>query len=313
TSREFIHHLQEIDRVLFKVLFEGYERWEGLKNLGLSDSTYFIITADHGGFPIQAKSELIQDLKKLPLRMKNKQASQKVLKQCNLLVAYTDGFANLYVRNPSTKNWKDKVDYSQIIAYPTSNGAINLIKLLLKIPTVSHLFIMNRELKSPTYQVFTRDGASQIQRKIENKKTLISYQVLSGNDPFDYSGKPKIDQLIGGAYHPFDEWFRVLSDTNYPVMLDQIPRIFDCETGGDILMMGKEGYSFSKQRKKGTHDTGTAICTRVPLIIAGPSIKHITIPIARTVDIVPTLLYLLNKTTNFSQFDGRILTEIIKS
>ncbi|HUY00271.1 MAG TPA: alkaline phosphatase family protein [Candidatus Deferrimicrobium sp.] len=312
TSPEFIQHLVEIDQMLFRILFEGYKGWEGLNKLGLSESSYFIITADHGGFPVRMKSELIKDLKLLPLQIKHKQASLQSLNKCDLLIAYTDGFGILYVKNPLTKNWQDKVEYPQLLAYPTPNNSVNLINYLLKIPTISHVFVKRKDLSSLSYMVFSSEGTSQIQRKIADHARLISYQVLSDKDPLGYLNNPKMDNLIDGAFHSFTEWSAVLPETNYPTLVDQIPRLFDCETMGDVLFMGKEGASFTAKEKGGTHDTGVFICSRVPLIIAGPSIKHGTIATARTVDIVPTLLSLLKKPVDFSEFDGRVLSEMVQ-
>ena len=311
-SDEFTQHLIEIDGILFKILFEGYKDWPGLVNLELMDSTYFIITADHGSFTITNRSELITDLKKLSLNIQNKQISLKDFDKYDLLVAYTDGFANLYIRNPTTRNWTDKIEYSQILTYPSSDGPLNLINSLLEIPTVSHIFVKDDTNQPSSYLVISRKGTGQIRRKFEDQKPLISYQVQSGDDPLDYSQNTNMKALLDGNFHPFKEWLPALTKTQYPVLLDQVPRIFDCDNSGDILFMGKEGHSFSKKKEKGTHDTGTAICTRVPLIIAGPTIKNITIPVARTVDIVPTILHLLKKPVDFTQFDGRILSEIIQ-
>ncbi len=312
-SPEFLHHLEEIDQILFKRLFEGHKNWEGLIKLGLAESTYFAITADHGSFVIQEQSELIQNLKPIPLRIKNKQASLKTLNQTDVLVAYTDGFGTLYLRNPITKSWKDKIEYSQLTNYLTPNGPVNFIDYLLKLPSVSHVFVKKPERDSFSYLIFSQEGLSQIQKKIESPASLLlSYQVLSGKDPLSFNGLPKVEPLMDSAFHPFQQWLNAISETNYPMILDQIPRLFACETMGDILFMGKEGYSFTKKEKRGTHDTGVFKCSRVPLIMAGPSIKPITIPTARTVDIVPTLLYLLNKTADFQQFDGRVLKEIMQ-
>jgi hypothetical protein len=314
TSPELLHHLEEIDQTLFKALFEGQKRWDGLINKGLMDSTYFIITADHGGFPIQMESELLQDLKSIPLKIKNKQASLKILNNCDILLAYTDGVANIYVRNPDTKDWTGRTEYHQLINYPTSNGPINLIEYLLKTPSVSHVFVKEPDSSANSYLVFSQEGRSRIQRKIEDRSILTAYKILSTPDPFDYESNPKINELLDGAFHPLEEWQTGLMETNYPTMLDQIPRVFDCTNAGDLIIMVKEGYSFTNKSKKGTHDTGTYICSRVPLILAGPSIKHLfsNFP-AKTVDIVPTLLHLLNLDADFQQFDGRVLLEIIEA
>ncbi len=312
-SNEFTQHLIEIDEFLFKILFEGNKDWPGLVNLDLMDSTYFIITADHGSFTIKDKSELITDLRKWPLSIQKKQISLKDFDKYDLLVAYTDGFANLYVRNPDTRNWMDKIQYSQIMNYPSSEGSLNLINSLLEIPTVSHVFVKDDTDQPISYLVLSSKGTGKIKRKMEDGKPLVSYQIQSDEDPLEYNQVSDLRSFLDGNFYPFDQWLPALSKTQYPVLLDQVPRIFDCDNSGDILFMGKEGYSFSKKKEKGTHDTGTAICTRVPLIIAGPSVKPGSIPTARTVDIVPTILHLLNKDIDFSQFDGRILSEIIKS
>jgi phosphoglycerol transferase MdoB-like AlkP superfamily enzyme len=277
------------------------------------DTSYFVITADHGGFPIQMESELAQDLKSIPLKLKEKQAPLKTLNNCDLLIAYTDGVANIYVKNPNSKNWTEKINYHQLTNYPTPNETINLIDYLLKTPSVSHIFVKESESSGLSYLVFSQDGTSQIQRKIEDHSIFIAYRILSGNDPFEYGSNPKFSELIDGAFHPLEEWQSGLIDTNYPMMLDQIPRVFDCTTTGDLLIMVKEGCSFTKKSKKGTHDTGTSICSRVPLILAGPSIKHMSSnTFATTVDIVPTLLHLLKIDTDFQQFDGRVLSELIE-
>jgi Type I phosphodiesterase / nucleotide pyrophosphatase len=310
-SPELLQHLQEVDRLFFKALFEGYKGWDGLIKSGLQDSTYFFITADHGGFPIQTESELIQDLKILPLQIENKQIPLKTANTCDALIAYTDGVANFYVKNPVSQNWGDRIDYNHLINYPTPQGSINLIEQLLTIPTISHVFAREPTVGAESYLVQSQSGKSRIQRKIEDHKILIAYQILSGSDPFEYED-PQILELMDGNFYSTEEWLNKLTGTNYPMMLDQIPRIFNCTHIGNLLIMVKEGYSFAKKSKKGTHDTGTHICSRVPLIMAGPSIKHTTIPIARTVDIVPTILRLLKIDTEFQQFDGRVLSEIIE-
>ncbi|MHA1264273.1 MAG: alkaline phosphatase family protein [Candidatus Helarchaeota archaeon] len=309
-SKEFVQHLKEIDRVLFKILFEGYKNWAGLQEGGLLDSTYFIITADHGSFTILNQSELFQDLRTIPLSIKNTQVSLKTQNQSDILVAYTDGFASLYVRNPDSQDWADRVQYSQLLAYPTSKGPLNLISTLLTIPTVSHVFVREKSSRISSYFVFSRAGKGQIQRKFDGTIPLISYEPKEGKDPLGYHDNPKVNTLLDGNFHSFAEWLSALSTTQYPMILDQIPRLFDCASSGDILLMGKEGSSFSQKKEKGTHDTGTYICSRVPLIIAGPSVRKCTIPLARTVDIVPTILSLLKKPVPPNQFDGRILSEI---
>jgi len=313
TSPELLQHLQEVDQLFFKALFEGYKHWDGLIKTGLQDSTYFFITADHGGFPIQTESELIQDLKLLPLQIKDKQIPLKTVNRCDALIAYTDGVANFYVKNPASQNWDDRIEYHQLVNYPTPQGSINLIEQLLTIPTISHVFAKEPNASAESYLVQSQTGKSRIQRKIEDRKILIAYKILSGSDPFEYHKTPQIAELMDGRFYSTEEWLNRLTRTNYPMMLDQIPRVFDCTTTGNLLFMVKDGYSFSKKSKKGTHDTGTHICSRVPLIMAGPSIKHTTIPTARTVDIVPTILHLLKIDANFQQFDGRVLLEILEA
>jgi predicted AlkP superfamily pyrophosphatase or phosphodiesterase len=312
TSPEFLQHLQEIDRIFFKALFEGYKGWDGLIKTGLQDSTYFFITADHGGFPIQTESELIQDLKILPLKIKNKQVPLKTVNNYDALIAYTDGVANFYVKNPVSQNWADKIEYTRLVKYPTPQGSINLIEQLLTIPTISHVFARESFVGAESYLVQSQSGKGRIQRKIEDHKILLAYQVLSGADPFEYKN-PQILELMDGNFYSTEEWLNKLVGTNYPMMLDQIPRVFHCANIGDLLIMGKEGYSFAKKSKKGTHDTGTHICSRVPLIMVGPSIKHTKISTARTVDILPTILHLLKIDAEFQQFDGRVLSEILET
>ncbi len=311
-SQAYLNHLREIDQMFFKVLFEGYKGWKGLVNMDHT-TIDFVVTADHGSFQIEKMADLHQQLTHIPLKIRHKQASVKSLHQSDLLLAYTDGLAQIYVHKPNSQTWNAKVELAELFSYPTRNGTINLIESFLKIPSVSHVFVSKRGEGNQSSVVFSTEGSSEIKQKREQDSLLISYQMLDGQDPLHYTEIPAFKPLINGAFHPIEEWLTPLSHSAYPMILDQVPRIFSCKTSGDILLMGREGYSFSTHEPGGTHDTGTSICTRVPLIIASSSIKKGKFPIARTVDIVPTILSLRNKTVDYRQFEGRILSEIIQS
>ncbi|MHA1278298.1 MAG: alkaline phosphatase family protein [Candidatus Helarchaeota archaeon] len=312
-SPEYLAHLREIDQMFFKVLFEGYKNWKGLVKMGLFDSTHIIVTADHGSFQVEELADLYQQLSPLPLQIQNKQNSLKILNESDMLLAYTDGIAHVYVRNPTSQDWVTKIAYPQLFSYPTAKGRLNLIELFLKIPSVSHVFVKKPASENASVIIFAKEGSSAITRRLKERSPLLSYQILSGEDPLQYSENQKLQQLMDGHFHPLQDWLPYLSQTNYPMILDQIPRIFSCKTSGDLILMGREGYSFTTNEPKGTHDTGTAICTRVPLLLTGPSIKKGKFPLARTVDIVPTILSLLHKTVDYTQFEGRILSEIIQN
>ncbi|MFH1774557.1 MAG: S8 family serine peptidase [Methanobacteriota archaeon] len=98
-----------------------------------------------------------------------------------------------------------------------------------------------------------------------------------------------------------------------PSYIDAVNRIksLDSSRSGDIILLANYGskYYFENSEEAGTHGGLNDKDTYVPLIIAGPGVKHDTFSSARTIDVTPTIVNLLLG-IEMSNVDGRVLEEI---
>jgi len=91
---------------------------------------------------------------------------------------------------------------------------------------------------------------------------------------------------------------------------------FRAPRAGDLAIFASPGWDFLSPNRAGHGGLRAYDDMHVPLLLAGPGVPHKTIPAARTVDLVPTLLQLL-KTDNPGhavknspqKFDGQSLIQ----
>ncbi|MCD4825775.1 MAG: alkaline phosphatase family protein [Phycisphaerae bacterium] len=102
------------------------------------------------------------------------------------------------------------------------------------------------------------------------------------------------------------QWLTATADSDYPDLPAQILAYFRSPRAGDIAVFATPGWDFCNSNKAGHGGLRAYDDMVVPLLIAGPGIPHETRKIARTADLVPTLLTLLGKTPP-TNLDGHSL------
>ena len=117
-------------------------------------------------------------------------------------------------------------------------------------------------------------------------------------------------ELIDGEYHTGREWLAATIGTAFPDLPVQAAELFDSKRSGDLMVFAAENWDFAKENIAG-HGSVLAVDMHMPLIIAGPGIrKHDVIPIARTVDVAPTIVEMIDPEKLPEQrFDGRSLLD----
>jgi len=122
----------------------------------------------------------------------------------------------------------------------------------------------------------------------------ISYRAISGDDPLGWKGRVPGEALRGKALGG-REWLAVTVGTEYPDLPEQIVAYFRAPRAGDIAVFASAGWDLNRVHQAGHGGLGPEDLL-VPLLLAGPGVpRGSTREPARTVDLVPTILKLLDR------------------
>lgn len=151
--------------------------------------------------------------------------------------------------------------------------------------------------------VYGPAGRSEIAREErDGAPPLYGYRVLEGEDPLGYASDPSSAGLVGSprAAH---EWLEATAAGAYPDLVVQLPEFFDSPRAPDVYVSPAEGYGFTSG-KSGGHGSLSRSEMVVPLLFAGPGVRHGRLRAARTVDLAPTLLAYLGVPFDPEDMDG---------
>lgn len=137
------------------------------------------------------------------------------------------------------------------------------------------------------------DPQSGMEVRPPHVRSLISYRVVSGDDPLGWHDK--LPSWGGqGLTMTGRDWLRETIDTRYPDLPEQILTHFQASLAGDIVLFASKGWDFGEQHKGG-HGGLSEGDMLVPILLAGPGVPHGKVDVARQVDLAATVLDLLGK------------------
>ncbi len=115
-----------------------------------------------------------------------------------------------------------------------------------------------------------------------------------GSDPLGWKGKLPVDVLAGEKALSPRAWLEATLATEFPDLPAQLIAYFRADRAGDIVVFAAPGWDFAGKNRAGHGGLRPTDCL-VPMAIAGPGLPRGTVPAARTVDLVPTVLKLLGR------------------
>lgn len=124
---------------------------------------------------------------------------------------------------------------------------------------------------------------------------LIGYKHISGLDPLEWQGKVSANALAGKAMTS-RAWLEETFNTPYPDMPAQLLAYFRAHRAGDLVVFAAPGWDFNHENRSGHGGLNPSDMMTV-LAVAGPGVPHAQLNVARTVDLMPTLLNLLDRPT----------------
>ncbi|MHA1895356.1 MAG: alkaline phosphatase family protein, partial [Candidatus Helarchaeota archaeon] len=296
-SEEYHDALKFLD-VWFGHLIEGWKKYKGLKQLGFLDETAFVFTSDHGNYKgkqIQDLSPIIDNIGLQPIPVKlgllKGKASGKGLGNFDLAIG---SLGQWYFRS---KNPGERPNLKELKSF--SAKEINLIEKLFNIEGTKLLYYREDDNTK-------EKGIINIIRKVNNKqvKSSIEYNgdktklIFENDDVFNYLDDEKASKLLDGKFHDINEWLIATHDSDFPIICDQVARLFRNPNSCDILTstLGDVVYNYEHGITKNDHIYSHDISkgTKVPLIIGGTNIDNKKIEVTKISDLVPTIAKLLD-------------------
>jgi len=125
-------------------------------------------------------------------------------------------------------------------------------------------------------------------------------------DPLGYLSDSELAAFVAAGWHDSRTWLQATATTRHPDFVPQIAEYFGSTRAGNVVLFAADGYAFGRQA--GNHGSALASDMRIVLYFRGPDLKRrASIPAASIVDVVPTLLDLIDRTPDertCDRFDG---------
>ena len=236
-----------------------------------------------------------------------------------IVVAAGEGHALLYLPAPvKDENGGERLDWNvrptleQLRDYPFRGERIDVVKTGVAWKEAVS-FMLGKDWVSGAVHVFGHDGESKIEKQGDlPTRSNYRYTVVEGQDPLGYADNERAKRLLDGAFHSADEWQMATYLTEAPdgvVMLHQAFEVTD--RAPDLYLSAAPYISIGDLvdgvKSASKHGGLTKDESWSTVAFAGTGIATKTLPTARNIDVVPTLLDLLSQPFDPNSLDGRVL------
>jgi len=263
---------------------------------GLLATTYVVFTSDHGMFDndpagVVNLTRLVCDgwgrnATDAEIQDGSRALRSRAFDPHDTVVAYQNGRgAFLYFKGPG--GWGDRPTPTEVAAILTAPPPPQQLWNLPAVDVVTWL-------ESDTAAVVrSAAGLARIRVEAGPQGLRYAYEPVSA-DVFGYTADPDLAGFVAAGPHPSRAWLAATAAHEYPDVVPHLIGLLHEPRAGQAIVFTRPGYSFVAER--GAHGGLRRAERRVPLLIAGPGIRAgITLPVARSTDLVPTLLELLGR------------------
>jgi hypothetical protein len=252
----------------------------------------------------------------------------------DVLVAAGEGHALIYFPTPTVdgegkvtgRDWHHAPSLEQLRRFPFQGQEIDVVDLAVKEPAVS--FMVGKDRASGAVHVYGGAGEARITREGDGSPTRArySYEVVRGEDPLGYARDPRAGRLVNTGFHHADLWQRASVHTEYPDAVVMVHQSFDDPkrspdfylSAAPYVSLGDAVDGAKSASKHGglTKEESWATLAFHSGRLAGASDEPRTmltpgsIPTARVVDMVPTMLHMMGTAYDPAEVDGRVLPEL---
>lgn len=268
-----------------------------LTDKGLLASTMICLTSDHGQRKTSRHFDLISHLRRAGFSVAGRSYQRftpKVFFRSQIVVCTEgNGSAHIYLRDVSLKP--------------------RVVSALLDQPAIRNIFV--REHSSVRIlDHLGNESRIRLNGDINGQlgKWKLSYHLYGTDDPLGLVPEFVPRCMIGKEiFHSTDKWLSMTANSQSPDIPVQISQLLLTDRAGQIVVTSNRGWDLKLWWHRGTHGGSLPEEMNIPLVIAGPGYPHTRLGVARTIDIVPSLLQFMNGNCP-ADIDGRPLLERIE-
>jgi len=295
---------------------------DALKQNGLLDRSTLVLVTDHGLPTAHSKKnfDLVDWLrKKRGLRVHrgayfspDYPSAFEYFQHVDAVVI--DGsFRRLYVHLKGSGGWSRPVSPEDVQRLLTGSGD-QVFSPIWDLPCAE---LVCTSPSPGVARIWSRHGGATIERKIEGPAVIYRFLPAADGpgDPLGWAGDPKLDNFAKAGWHTSREWLAATAASRHPDFVPQIIEFFDSPRAGDLVIFSAPDWVFAGH-DRGEHGSCLPEDMLIPMYFAGPGLpKGTSIPHARIVDMVPTLLDLLGEGDRISRYnmDGESLAPQLRS
>ena len=240
-----------------------------------------------------------------------------------IVVAAGEGHALLYFPTPiigsdgrvERLDWSRRPGIQLLRSYPYGGGKVDVIGEGIAWKEAV-AFMIGKDWATGKVHVYSHLGESVIARKGNAPtRAFYQYEVVEGEDPLGFDKDPGVLPLLDGSFHHADEWQKATYLSEYPDAVVQLFQAFDVEARAPDLYLSAAPYISMGDLVDGElsaskHGGLTKEESWATVAFHGTGISSMTVKMARNVDVVPTMLYLLRQPYDPQKMDGKVIPEI---
>ncbi|MFA6132889.1 MAG: alkaline phosphatase family protein [Phycisphaerae bacterium] len=300
SSPQYREALLHSDRQIGRVLGD-------LDRAGELDKVVIALVSDHGMSDVTRHFEFKEFLREqIGLAVNDKEWAEDIPFERRLadhrkitVVSYGSGdrYFALCMRKPLLKAsqpagwepWPVRPSAEDLRKYPARDGGVDLPDRLVRQEAIDSVAY---QTDTDCIRVIRKNGLVEF-RQDGGRGKPITFRAISGTDVLGWSGKVPAELLAGQPATP-RQWLEATAGTAYPDLPAQILAYFRSPRAGDLVAFAAPGWDFNRTHRAG-HGGTFPQDMYVPMLLAGPGVPHTQQTIARTVDLMPTLLELLGR------------------
>ncbi len=266
-----------------------------LERQGLLETTYIVLVSDHGMVDVEPDGFI--DLVSLVRDVWGRQVTTRMLQdgstaarrafydRYDTVVDHRDGRrAALHFRGDT--GWSEPPTPRAVAAILTSVSPENQLWNVPGIALVAYLAAANEALLG------SQRGVSRILSRPGPDGPVYAYQPETA-DVLGYTVDPDLANFVVAGFHDSRGWLRATADQTLPDVVPHVIPLLHVRRAGQVVLFAEPGYSFVPE--KGGHGGLHRDERLMTFMIAGPGIAPgAAVDTARAVDLVPTLLDLMN-------------------
>ncbi len=310
TSPQYRQAMHEMDHQLGRVLAD-------LERCGALDKVILALVSDHGhcDTPNHGKIREYVESLGIPLAQATPIGREvpfhERLRRFDRVVGVPygpgDRYWVLYLRKPLPGSspgrhtfapWLDRPSAQNLRSYPAGKGNADLPAELADLPYVDATAY---RVSPGCVRIVCKGGEIEL-RRVDRRmaaepsaasQDVITCHVIRGADPLGWVSSLPASALNGQPLTS-RQWLEATAHTEFPDLPTGLLSYFDCPLAADLVVFPAPQWDFDGWRKAG-HGGIRAAEVFAPMLLAGPGVPHGQIAVARTVDLMPTLLTLTGK------------------